>query len=108
MTSRPQPDVTDETSAELARLRNAIACELHAQLALRGETINLAEVTEVAYAVAIQLGKAFRIEWAPGQESDRDDDDPLSLDAAVFYGSAMPTEGNERYPIFDREWPYRS
>ncbi len=106
MNDRATADGSDEISTELARLRNAIACELHAQLALRNETINLADVPEVAYAVAAQLRHAFRIEWAPRWESDREDDESLGLDGAVFYGSAIPEERNpDRYPIFDHGWP---
>jgi hypothetical protein len=74
----------DETPVELARLRNAISCELHAQLAMRGEAITLEEVPEVAYAVAVQLGRAFRIEWAPSWDEDRDEDF-FSLDAATYH-----------------------
>jgi hypothetical protein len=109
MSNQPATDVSDEISADLARLRNATACELHAQLAMRGETIDLADIPEVAYAVAVQLGHSFRIEWAPRWEGEREDDGSLGLDAAVFYGSAMPNGGNQgstdRYPIFDHGWP---
>jgi hypothetical protein len=109
MTEQPARDEDDEIPVHLARLRNAIACELHAQLALRCETINLADVPEVAYAVAARLGRAFRIEWAPPWEADREDDDSLGLDGAVFYGSGRRDERDQgppdRYPIFDHGWP---
>jgi hypothetical protein len=109
MSNQPAPDASDEIPAELARFRNAIACELHAQLAMRGETINLADIPEVAYAVAVQLGHTFRVEWAPRWADERDDDGSLSLDAAVFYGSTLPNGDNhgptDRYPIFDHGWP---
>lgn len=106
MSDRAAADGSDEISTELARLRNAIACELHAQLALRNETINLADVPEVAYAVAAQLRYAFRIEYSPRWESDREDDESLGLDGAVFYGSAIAEERTpDRYPIFDHGWP---
>jgi len=91
----------DDLPGELARLRNAVACELHAQLALRGEHIDLAEVPEDAYAVAVQLSRQFHIaeQWPVA-----DDDDPLSLDSATFHASDLPTD---RYPIFDHGWPAR-
>ncbi|GAA4470130.1 hypothetical protein [Phytohabitans houttuyneae] len=95
--------MTEDIPAEVARLRNAISCELHAQLALRGETIDLAAVPEVAYAVALRLREAFAIEWAPRGEQDPDDDGSLGLDAAVFHASSLPTA--DRYPIFDHGWP---
>jgi hypothetical protein len=105
MSSEPGDDI----SADVARLRNAIACELNAQLGMRGETIILADVPEVAYAVAMRLRHAFRIEWAPRWD-DEDDDGPLGSDAAVFHASAMSEPGREpgdRYPIFDHGWPRR-
>ncbi|MGW4467579.1 hypothetical protein [Micromonospora sp. NPDC004704] len=109
MNIQPIPDASDNDSPDVARLRNAIACELHAQLAMRGETIELEDIPEVARAVAVQLGHAFRIEWAPRWVEDRDDGEWLSLDAAVFQGSELP-DGNgdstaDRYPIFDHESP---
>lgn len=94
---------SDEIPAEVARLRNAISCELHAQLALRGETIDLAAVPEVAYAVAARLWQAFAIEWAPRWADEPDDDGSLGVDAAVFHASALPAA--DRYPIFDHGWP---
>jgi hypothetical protein len=56
------------TAAELAQLRNAVAREMHAQLALRGEVIELADIPEVAFTVAVQLRREFRIECYPGDE----------------------------------------
>lgn len=109
MSNYPGAGTGDEIPAEVGRLRNAIANELHAQLALRGETIELADVPEVAYAVAVQLGHAFRIEWAPEWADDRQDDGSLGLDAATWHGSALPAGGNQeqvdRYPVFDHGWP---
>jgi hypothetical protein len=65
MSEQPVWSMGDELPEELARVRNAVACELHAQLAMRNETISLADVPEVAYAVAAQLRHEFRIEWTP-------------------------------------------
>ncbi|HEX8347007.1 MAG TPA: hypothetical protein VF657_20055 [Actinoplanes sp.] len=116
MSSQPTGDPDDELSADMVRLGNAISCELHAQLAMRGEAILLADVPEVAYTIAMQLRHAFRIEWAPrwvdeGAGDGEDDDAPLGSDAAVFHGSATSdreTPGAaDRYPIFDHGWPRR-
>jgi hypothetical protein len=96
----------EELTGELARLRNAVACELHAQLAMRNEKINLADVPEIAYAVAVRLGYDFRIEWAPSWETSREDDESLGLDSAVFYGSDLAGV-TDRYPVFDHGWPTR-
>ena len=89
---------------DVVRLRNAVSCELMAQLDMR-DVINLADVAEVAYAVAVRLGRDFRIEWAPTGQCDLKDDESLGLDSAVFYGSAMPSgsvqKSSDRYPIFD-------
>ncbi|MBQ1029868.1 hypothetical protein ACX27O_02490 [Micromonospora sp. SD19] len=41
-------------------LRDAIARELHAQLALRGERIELADLPEVSYQVTIQVERTIR------------------------------------------------
>jgi hypothetical protein len=95
----------EELPLELASLRNAVACELHAQLALRGERIDLAAVPEVAYAVAVQLSREFRIEPAPARQSDLEDDESLGPDCATFHGSALPAGASDRYPIFDYGWP---
>lgn len=96
----------DEIPVELARLRDAICCELYAQLAMRRETIEQADVAEVAYAVAVRLRHAYRMEWAPcweeGAAEDEAEGEPLSLDSAVFHGSAGTLD---RYPIFDHGWP---
>ncbi|NUT31746.1 MAG: hypothetical protein HOV79_01600 [Hamadaea sp.] len=88
---------------DLARLRNAVSCELMMQLGMRDEHIELEDVPEVAYAVAVRLRHAFRIEWAPTWADDREDDDSLGPDAATFHGSALP-EG-VRFPVFDHGWP---
>ncbi|MGC9665255.1 hypothetical protein ACNTMW_01730 [Planosporangium sp. 12N6] len=82
MGTQPVTRTGDDLSAADARLRNAIACELHAQLAMRGETIELADVPEVAYAVAVQLRHAFHVEWAPRWADEPADDGSWSLDAA--------------------------
>jgi hypothetical protein len=92
----------DQIPAELARLRNEISCELYAQLVMRLDTIEQDDVAEVAYAVAVRLRTAYRLEWAPCWADDRTDDEPLSLDSAVFHGSAGTPD---RYPIFDHGWP---
>jgi hypothetical protein len=104
MSDRPASYESADIPAELACLRNAISCELHAQLAMRDETINLVDVPEVAYAVAVQLTRAFRIARTPLWEYEREDDESLGPDAATFYGSAVP----DRYPIFDHGWPSRT
>jgi hypothetical protein len=112
MTDHPASDAGDEISTELVHVRNTVACELNAQLALRGETIDLAAVCEVAHAVAVRLGREFRIDRAAPQQGDLNDDDSLGLDGAAFHGSAMPNENDqeslELYPIFDYRWPSRS
>ena len=110
MSGYPPPDAGDEISAELARVRNTVACELDAQLGLRGEVILLADVCEVAYAVAVRLGGEFRIEKAPAPQDGLRDDDLLGLDGAAFYGSAvLDRDGDprDRYPVFDYSWPPR-
>jgi hypothetical protein len=111
MSDRPASYESAEIPAELARLRNAISCELYAQLALRQETIKQVDVPGVAYAVAVQLSHAFRIEPTPLWEYDRQDDESLGPDAATFYGSAAPygdARSPDRYPIFDHGWPSRT
>jgi hypothetical protein len=72
MSDHAVPLTDEDLPEDVARLRNAIACELHAQLAMRCETINLADLPEVAYAVAVQLGRQFRIEWAPRWEEEEE------------------------------------
>jgi hypothetical protein len=52
-----------------AELRYAITRELHAQLAMRNEKIQLSDLPEVAYAVAANLRYDFRIEWTPAEPS---------------------------------------
>src|SRR5690349_9977095 len=113
MTDRPGSDFDDELSAELVHVRNTVACELNAQLAMRHETIDLAAVCGVAYAVAVRLGREFRFERVAGQQEGLRDDDSLGLDGAAFYGSVLlshqdPGPAEEHYPIFDYRWPSRS
>ena len=60
-----------KVSPEIARLRDNIAEELHAQLALLGRPISDADVEQVAYALALNLDYAFRTEWAPRWEGKR-------------------------------------
>ncbi|MFF5176739.1 hypothetical protein ACFY2Q_01740 [Micromonospora sp. NPDC000316] len=50
----------DGLSPLLAELRDTVARELHAQLALRGERIELADLPEVSYQVTIQVERALR------------------------------------------------
>ncbi|MGI5524970.1 hypothetical protein ACQEUX_29105 [Micromonospora sp. CA-259024] len=50
----------DGLSPLLVALRDAIARELHAQLALRGERIELADLPEVSYQVTIQVERTLR------------------------------------------------
>ncbi|MGC4877478.1 hypothetical protein ACLQ26_14650 [Micromonospora sp. DT43] len=50
----------DGLSPLLVALRDAIARELHAQVALRGERIELADLPEVSYQVTIQVERALR------------------------------------------------
>lgn len=50
---------------ELAPLRNAVARELHAQYAMRSEEIVFADLSEIAYAIAANLSKEFRVERLP-------------------------------------------
>lgn len=102
MTGHTPPD---ELPAELVRVRNAVASELDAQLNLRGEAVILADVCEIAFAVAVRLGHEFKISYIAAQQPGLADDDFLSLDGAVFYGSVMPSENDQglpdRYPLFD-------
>ncbi|MEV0608663.1 hypothetical protein AB0I61_20055 [Polymorphospora rubra] len=109
MSDRPASD-DDQISPALAHVRNEVASELYAQLALRGETIDLADVCGVAYSVAVRLGRGFRIE-AHGFDDGPTDDDSLGPDGATFHGSVLPggdgRGSRERYPVFDRAWPSR-
>ncbi|MEV4117698.1 hypothetical protein [Micromonospora sp. NPDC049645] len=57
----------DGLSPLLVELRDAVARELHAQLALRGERIELADLPEVSYQVTIQVERALRA-WRPVRE----------------------------------------
>jgi hypothetical protein len=108
MSDLPASATSDELLGDMARLRNAVSCELMAQLDLREGVINLADVAEVAYAVAVRLGHEFRLERAPIGQCDLEDDESLGLDGAAFYGSTMPRGSDqrvsERYPIFDHGW----
>ncbi|MCG5462601.1 hypothetical protein AB0C06_02130 [Micromonospora inaquosa] len=54
----------DGLSPLLVELRDAVARELHAQLAMRGERIELADLPEVSYQVTIQVERALRA-WQP-------------------------------------------
>ena len=102
MPDRTTPNPHDQIPTDLVGLRNAVSCELHAQLTLRGESIELADVPGVAYAVAVQLRRQYRIE---PYRADLADDDSLGLDGATFHASAMPHTSPDRYPIFDHGWP---
>jgi len=111
MSGQGSLDASDDLPIELARVQAAVARELYAQLALRGWTLDQADLPGVAYAVAVQLGREFRIEYGlppPGEP----DDESLGLDGAAFYGSALRGDGDrnpsDRYPIFDHGWPARS
>ncbi|MFG3697939.1 hypothetical protein ACGF5C_08450 [Micromonospora sp. NPDC047620] len=50
----------DGLSPLLVELRDAVARELHAQLALRAERIELADVPEVAYQVTLRVDETLR------------------------------------------------
>ncbi|MEU8329503.1 hypothetical protein [Micromonospora sp. NPDC048839] len=54
----------DGLSPLLVELRDAVARELHAQLAMRGERIELADLPEVSYQVARQVERTLRA-WQP-------------------------------------------
>lgn len=54
----------DGLSPLLVEVRDAIARELHAQLALRAERIELADLPEVAYQVTVQVDRTLR-GWRP-------------------------------------------
>jgi hypothetical protein len=60
---------------ELAPLRNAVARELHAQYAMRSEEIAFADLPEIAYAIAANLFKEFRVERLPQTVPDLRDPD---------------------------------
>jgi len=98
-------DASEEIPAELVRVRNSVAIELDAQLGLRGETIILADVCEVAYAIAVRLGLEFCLEPRTVRQGELPDDDSLGVDGAVFYGSLIHDGAPDRYPVFDHRWP---
>lgn len=94
-------DIDDEFPPVTACVRNAVARELREQVMLRGDSIELADVAEVAYAVAVQLGREFTLEQHRDEPAD---DDSLGPDGATFNASALPPAPSDRYPIFDRSW----
>ncbi|MGW3889047.1 hypothetical protein ACWD69_10185 [Micromonospora chokoriensis] len=49
----------DGLSPLLITVRDAVARELHAQVALRGERIELADVPEVSYQVTVQVERTL-------------------------------------------------
>ncbi|MFI7022854.1 hypothetical protein [Micromonospora sp. NPDC049900] len=49
----------DGLSPLLTSLRDAIARELHAQLAMRAERIDLADVPEIAYQITLRVDEAL-------------------------------------------------
>jgi len=102
MPDRTAPNPNDQIPPDLAGLRNAVACELRAQLALRAESIEIGDVPGVAYAVAVHLRRQYQFE---PYQADLADDDSLGLDGATFHASALPHTSPDRYPIFDHGWP---
>jgi len=50
----------DGLSPLLVELRDAVARELHAQLAMRGERIELADLPEVAYQITLRMDETLR------------------------------------------------
>ena len=58
----------DGLSPLLVEVRDAVARELHAQLAMRGERIELADLPEVSYRVTVQVERALRV-WRPGRQA---------------------------------------
>jgi hypothetical protein len=50
----------DGLSPLQVEIRDAIARELHAQLALRGERIDLADLPEVSYQVTLRVDETLR------------------------------------------------
>ncbi|MBQ0982652.1 MULTISPECIES: hypothetical protein [Micromonospora] len=58
----------DGLSPLLIALRDTIARELHAQLALRGEQIELADLPEVSYQVTVQVERTLRA-WRPARRA---------------------------------------
>ncbi|MEU4471402.1 hypothetical protein [Micromonospora sp. NPDC023888] len=57
----------DGLSPLLVAIRDAIARELHAQLALRGERIELADLPEVSYQVTLRVDETLRSTRHPPQ-----------------------------------------
>ncbi|WP_433530865.1 hypothetical protein ACQPYA_01650 [Micromonospora sp. CA-263727] len=49
----------DGLSPLLTRLRDAIARELHAQLTMRAEHIELADVPEIAYQITLRVDETL-------------------------------------------------
>jgi hypothetical protein len=105
MTAPKLAGLDEDLPFDLACVRNAVARELHAQLAMRGEKLELEHLPEAAYAVAVQLAREFQIRVDPSQYI-RPDEDALSLDSAAFYGSKFYGSNQEqhgdlpdRYPI---------
>ncbi|MDG4807269.1 hypothetical protein O7634_10970 [Micromonospora sp. WMMD1120] len=50
----------DGLSPLQVELRDAVARELHAQLALRGERIELADLPEVSYQITLRVNETLR------------------------------------------------
>ena len=68
---------------DVERVSNAVSCELMAQLDML-DRIELENVTEVAYAIAVNLLRQVeRIEWVAPAEAERNDDEWRWPDAAV-------------------------
>ncbi|MEU8286430.1 hypothetical protein AB0C01_19075 [Micromonospora sp. NPDC048905] len=57
----------DGLSPLLVAIRDAIARELHAQLALRGERIELADLPEVSYQVTLRVDETLHRTRNPPQ-----------------------------------------
>ncbi|MEV4479815.1 hypothetical protein [Micromonospora coxensis] len=55
----------DGLSPLLREIRDAVARELHAQLALRAERIELADVPEVAYQVTLGVDRVLTGRFTP-------------------------------------------
>ncbi|MEK8108550.1 hypothetical protein NKG94_33660 [Micromonospora sp. M12] len=58
----------DGLSPLLVELRDTVARELHAQLAMRGERIELADLPEVSYQFTVQVERALRA-WRPARRA---------------------------------------
>ncbi|MGC4810484.1 hypothetical protein ACLQ29_08175 [Micromonospora sp. DT228] len=61
----------DGLSPLLVAIRDAVARELHAQLALRGERIELADLPEVSYQVTLRVDETLRGTRHPPQRPRR-------------------------------------